>query len=144
VSTPVDHQVDVRDQLALIEAGDLRDLRTLAPHVPQGVSTVVRAGLRLDPSERTQTPLDFSNALAHAARDTRDWRREDHIGHRICLVGEPHGLKNEVRVCCVDNGNGVSVAARHLTGRRIAKIADRSVKLRDLPKTLRALVRELG
>jgi serine/threonine protein kinase len=65
---PVDHRLDIRNQLARIEVGDLRDLRTLAPHVPQGVSTVVRAGLRLDPLKRIQTPLDFSNALAHAAR----------------------------------------------------------------------------
>jgi eukaryotic-like serine/threonine-protein kinase len=141
---PVDHRLDTRNQLARIEVGDVRDLRTLAPHVPQGVSTVVRAGLRLDPLKRIQTPLDFSNALAQAARDTRDWRREDHAGHRMCLVGDPHGPKNEVRVCCVDDGHSVSVAARYPTGRRIAKIADQSVRLSDLPKTLRALIRKLG
>lgn len=85
---------------------------------------------------------DVSTGLDQAARDTRDWRREDHAGHRMCLVA--HRSKNEVRVCCVDDGHSVSVAARYPTGRRIAKIADQSVRLSDLPKTLRALVRKLG
>lgn len=141
---PVDHRLEVRDQLARISAGDLRDLRTLAPHAPQGVGTVVRAGLKLDPSERVQTALDFSNALAHAARDVRDWRRHDHPGHRMCILGAPHGSKNEVGVCCVDNGDKVSVVTRYTeSGRRVANIHDQKVNRRDLPKTLRALVKEL-
>jgi eukaryotic-like serine/threonine-protein kinase len=142
---PVDHRLPVQDQVKLIKAGQVREARDLAPHVPQSVGTVVRAGLRLDPTQRTQTPLGFSNALAHAARDTRDWRREDHAGHRMCLIGDPHGPKTAVRICCIDDEqNGVTVAARHATGRRIANVADRSVKLRDLPKTVRALIRDLG
>jgi serine/threonine protein kinase len=142
---PVDHRLDVHDQIARISAGDLRELRTLAPHVPQGVGTVVRAGLRLDPSERIQTALDFSNALAHAARDIRDWRRHDHEGHRLCLVGAAHGSKNEVGVCCVDDGDKVSVITRYTeSGRRVAKIEDQIVNKRDVPKTLRALVKDLA
>lgn len=141
---PVDHRLSVQDQVRLIERGQLRDVRDLAPHVPQAVGTVIRAGLRLDATERTQTPQDFSNALAHSARDLRDWRREDHGGHRLCLIGESHGSKGEVRVCCIDDASGVSVVARHATGRRVANISDQSAKLRDLPKTVRAVIRALG
>lgn len=141
---PVDHRLPRLEQVQLIEAGRLRELRDLAPHVPQSVGTVIRAGLRVDPAERTQTPLDFSNALAHAARNMRDWRRDDCPGHHLCLIGQPKSPKGEVRICCVDEAEGISMAARHATGRRIAKIADRMVRPRDLAKALRTLIRDLG
>ncbi len=142
---PVDHRLEIPEQIARISAGDIRPLRMLAPHVPQGVGTVVRAGLRLDPKERIQTPLDFSNALAHAASDIRDWHREDHEGHRLCLVGAARANKNEVRVCCVDDGDKVSLVTRYAeSGRRVANVEDQLVNRGDVPRALRALVKDLA
>ncbi len=141
---PVDHRTPIHEQAPLIRQGRIRELRDLAPHVPQAIGTVVRAGLRLDPAARTPSALEFSNALAQAAQGTRDWRRQDHPDHRMCIIGEPHGPKGEVRICCSDSDDGeVAVAARHATGRRIANVTDQAVKPREVPKAVRTLIRDL-
>lgn len=141
---PVDHRLHRAEQKRLIEAGGLRELRDLAPHVSQSVGTVIRRALHKNPNRRYASVEAFANALAHAARGTREWRRVLHAGHLHCLEGGVHEGRAAVLVCCEPDTRLVKVAARqHPSGRRIAGIVDESVKATALPKVLQKLIRSL-
>lgn len=84
---PVDCQLPRAEQKLLIESGKVRELRDLAPHLSQAVGTVIRRALNKDPGHRFTSAEGFANALSHAARDTREWRRVLHAGHLHCPGG---------------------------------------------------------
>lgn len=141
---PVDHRLPRAEQKLLIEAGKIRELRDLAPHVSQAVGTVIRRALNMDPDRRFKSAEGFANALSHAARDTREWRRVTHAGHLHCLEGEPHQGRAAVRVCCTPAAGAATVAARqHPSGRRVPGVADVTVDTRRLATHLQRLVRSL-
>jgi serine/threonine-protein kinase len=141
---PVDHRLPLIEQQHRIESGKIRELRVLAPHVSQAVGTVIRRALHEDPSRRFQSVEAFANALSHAARDTREWRRVTHAGHVHCLEGEPHQGRAAVRLCCTPDTGRVLVAVRqHPSNRRVAGVADVTIDERKLPKHLQQLVRSL-
>jgi len=142
---PVDHTLPRAEQRKLIEAGAARDVRDLAPHVSQALGTVVRKALSTDPSRRFHGVLDFSNALVHAARNTRNWRRVLHEGHVHCLQGDPFKNKIAVTLCCIQAERGVDVRARYLpTRRRVPGVPDGTSTSAALPKTLQRFVKALS
>lgn len=141
---PVDHRLPRQDQKDRIERGDVREIRVLAPHVSQAVGTVVRKAMHFDPDRRFESAEAFGNALAHAARETRNWQRVGHEGHVHCCEGDAHRGRAAVRACSVPAGVGVTVETRQaLSGRRIANLADASVSMANLAKHLQQLVRSL-
>lgn len=55
-----------------IEGGRFPRRDEFMPHVPQRLRTVIRKGLRVDPSERYQSATEFADALGRVACE-RDW-----------------------------------------------------------------------
>lgn len=141
---PVDHLLPRQEQKDRIERGDTREIRILAPHVSQAIGTVVRKAMHFDPDRRFESAEAFGNALAHAARETRNWQRVEHQGHVHCCEGDEHQGRAAVRVCCVPTAKAVKVEARQaVSGRRIANLADASVRKANLAKHLQQLIRSL-
>lgn len=141
---PVDHRLPRREQKDRIERGDIREIRMLAPHVSQAVGTAVRKAMHLDPDRRFESAEAFGNAVAYAARETRNWQRVDHQDHVHCYEGDAHQGRAAVRVCCLPTGKSVTVEARQaVSGRRLPKLADATVSKANLAKHLQQLVRSL-
>ena len=146
---PVDHRLPREQQKRLIEDGQIRELRRLAPHVAQSIGTVIRRALALDPSRRFARPEDLGNALAHAAKGRRNWRRVEHPGHLHCLSGEPFGGRAALEVCAVPNGRRIDVRTRHPAssgngpGRKVAGVPDSSVTPSGLSSFLQRHIRSL-
>lgn len=144
-SYPVDHNLDVAEQQKRILAGNIRELRQVAPHISQAIGTVVRRALSLEPSSRFGSAQDFGNNLTKAARGSRNWRRVLHSGHEHCLEGSAASNRTAVRICAVPDGTGFEVQARLAqTGRRVANVRDTVVSAAHLPRTLQRLVKALG
>lgn len=147
---PVDRRLPRPEQKQLIERGEIRDIRRLAPHVPQSVGTVIRRALAFDPNRRFATAEDVGNALAHAVKGRRNWRRVQHPGHVHCLSGDPFGGRAAVAVCTVVNGRRIDVLTRHpaVSGegaaRRVAGVADSSVTLSRLSSYLQRHIKSLA
>ena len=139
---PVDHRLARSEQRDRIVAGDTRELRIVAPHISQAIGTVIRKALSLDLSNRHDSVESFSNALAQAARGSRDWRRVAHGGHSHCIESPRSGQRAAVVICSEPAGDDIRVSARTLpSSRRVAGIADIVVKPRELPKRLQGLVK---
>lgn len=142
---PVDHRLPKKDQQLLIMRGEIRRLRVIAPHVSQALGTVIRKALNLDPSKRYASAEALGNALAHAARETRNWRRVEHPGHVHCIQGEPFHGRAAVDVCAIPDSSTVQVVSRNQpTNRRIRGVADVNVSQNQLPKYLQKLVKSLA
>lgn len=140
---PVDHRLPLQEQKDRIERGDSREIRVLAPHVSQAVGSVVRKAMHCDPQRRHDSAEAFGNALAHAARGTRNWRRVEHQGHLYCCEGDAHEGRAALRICCSPSNQRVSVQARQQSGRRVANLADATVSQTNWAKNLQQLVRSL-
>jgi len=147
---PVDHRLPLAEQKQLIERGAIRDVRHLAPHVPQSVGTVVRRALAFDPNRRFSTAEDLGNALAHAVKGRRNWHRVEHDGHLHCLEGDSFNGKAAIVVCTVSNGRRIDVVTRHPAasgtgaGRRLAGVADSSVTPSGLSSFLQRHIKALA
>ncbi|WP_168197110.1 serine/threonine protein kinase [Agromyces laixinhei] len=139
---PVDHRLHPAEQRDRIVRGDIRELRELAPHVPQSVANVVRRAVRHDPNKRFDSALAFGNALATAYANAQDRRRVVHPDHLHCIELDG-GTKAPVTICAVRNAVGVHLSARHSrNGRRVAGVRDRVVADANLASELRTLVQE--
>jgi serine/threonine protein kinase len=142
---PVDQNLELAEQQKRIVAGNIRELRQVAPHISQAIGTVVRRALSLEPPARFGSAQDFGNALTKAARGSRDWRRVVHSGHEHCLEGSAAPNRTAVRICAVPDGTDFAVRVRLAqTGRRVANVRDNVVTDAQLPRTLRGLVKALG
>jgi len=142
---PVDHTLPRREQRDRIVAGNIRKLRVMAPHISQAIGTVVRKALSLNPSNRFESVQFFSNALAQAARGSRDWRRVVHSGHVHCMECPPSGHRSAVAICSEAVGTDVRVRAVTLPARRrVAGVSDRVVRRRELAQRLQQLVKRVG
>jgi serine/threonine protein kinase len=142
---PVDHRLPRSEQRDRIVAGTIRELRLLAPHISQAIGTVVRKALSLNPESRFASAQAFSNALAQAARSSRDWRRVQHVGHSHCIEGPKYGQHAAVVICSEPTATGFRVSARTLpSNRRVAGIRDTTVATTKLPKHLKDLVRQVN
>ncbi|NKR92254.1 protein kinase [Rhodococcus hoagii] len=143
---PVDHKLTRSEQRERIVEGRIRELRSLAPHIPRAVGTVVRKALRFKPSDRFSSAQDFGNALSHASMSARNWQRIGHDGHLYCLDGPPHNGKSAVSVCTTSHETGKALVAARMSesGRRPNGIGDRVVSMADLSKSLQRLVKDLG
>jgi serine/threonine-protein kinase len=142
---PVDHTLPRREQKDRIVRGDIRELRMMAPHISQAIGTVIRRALSLDPANRFVSVQSFSNALAQAARGSRDWRRVVHRGHAYCIECPPLGHRSAVAICGEDTGADVRVRTMTLPSRRrAAGVPDLVVSRRDLPRRLQRLVRDVS
>ena len=62
-----DHELSAR-----VRAGKFPDRNLFLPHVPKRLRTLVRKALRIDPAERFQSALEFSDELARVRVDL-DW-----------------------------------------------------------------------
>jgi serine/threonine-protein kinase len=142
---PVDHKLDKAEQARRIAAGEIRELRQVAPHISQAVGTVIRKGLSFDPAKRFDTALSFGNALTQAARSSRDWRRVKHDNHVHCMEGSAAKSKAAVAICVFPSGADYRVQSRlQRSNRRVANVPDVTVRARDLARTLQQLVKKLG
>ncbi|MGY1984290.1 serine/threonine-protein kinase [Nocardia gipuzkoensis] len=142
---PVSLRQSLEKQRDRIVAGDLRDLRDLAPHVPQSVATVIRKALKLNPVDRQSTAEEFANALVGAVDGRRDWSRVVHSGHSFCLRGEPFKTRAGVVICSEPDGADVRVVARNEPSmRRLNGTTDLVITHDCLPAKLRALVASLS
>lgn len=142
---PVSTRLRLEDQVERIKAGDTRELRDLAPHVPQSVAKVVRKALQLDPKDRFQSADEFGNALVGAMDGRRDWSRTRHAEHVFCVLGQPHKSKTAVAICCLSEGTSVRLTASHTSSNRRVRGCDDVVVSEDrVPKELRKLVTSLS
>ncbi|MCQ4118719.1 serine/threonine protein kinase [Rhodococcus tibetensis] len=143
---PIDHGLHPAEQRQRIVKGDIRDLRTLAPHVPRSVAIVVGKALKGAPDMRHGSAEEFGNALANAINGKRDWKAMDHPGHLFCAEGERFKGRAAVRICAEPRADGgVNVVARlHPSGRRPSGVSDSVIQASQVPKKLRDLVSELN
>jgi serine/threonine protein kinase len=142
---PVDHTLSRSEQRDRIVRGDVRELRTLAPHISQAIGTVVRKALSLDPSQRYESALPFSYALAQAARGSRDWRRVAHGGHVYCVECPAAGQRSGAAICSEAAGSDVRLKAMTLpTRRRVAGVPELVVKQREMARRLQQLVKRVS
>lgn len=140
---PVDHRLPRAAQRDRIVAGNIRELRTMTPHVSQSIGTVVRKALSLDPRRRFESAQALSNALAQAVRGSRDWRRVVHSGHAHCIESPRLGQHAAVAICSEPAGTDIQVRAVTLPSRRrIAGVPAVVVRPSELPKRLQQLVRK--
>ncbi|OQZ99346.1 hypothetical protein BST15_07775 [Mycolicibacter arupensis] len=142
---PVSIRMELAEQAKLIKAGKLRELRDLAPHVPQSVATVVRKSLNLAPEDRHCSADEFANALASAMDGRRDWTRNPHEGHAFCVLGEPFDSKAGVTICGEVDGDNIRLVTRHESSdRRVRGYPDLIVHHDRAPMELRRLVSGLS
>lgn len=147
---PVDHRLPRLQQKRLIERGEIRDIRRLAPHVPQSVGTVVRRALAFEPTRRFSTAEGLGNALAHAVKGRRNWRRVEHAGHLHCLEGDAFKGRAAISVCTVVHDRRIEVLTRHPAadgtgrGRRVAGVADSWVTAAGLLSFLQRHIKRLS
>lgn len=142
---PVSTKLEIVEQAERIKSGKIRELRDLAPHVPQSVATVVRKALSLSAVERHGSAEDFANALAAAMDGRRDWARVQHEGHTFCVHGQPFKNQANVVICTEPVGTNVQLRARHKTSnRRVKGCADAVVTHSRFAVELRGLVSGLS
>ncbi len=142
---PVSLRLQLTEQIERIKSGDLRELRDLAPHVPQSVATVVRKSLAMVPQDRYDSVEAFANALASAMDGRRDWQKVAHDAHALCVAGAPFKTQGKVLVCAERRGTGITIIARHESSkRRVKGCADTNVQLNRLPVELRRIVGALS
>jgi serine/threonine-protein kinase len=140
---PVDHRHPRAEQQRLIISGRIRELRVIAPHTSRAVAAVIRKAMRLDPAGRFPSAESFANSLVQAARDSRNWRRVEHVGHTHCLEGSVTRNRSAVAICSVRSSGRIEVSARMQSGRRISGIRDIVATDRNLAKVLQGLVKTL-
>lgn len=142
---PVDHRISKSEQQQLILKGELRDLRTLAPHVPGPTATVINRALSSAPGRRQGSAEDFGNALVHSIRNSRDWRRVTHEGHKYCLKGARLRNRAPVDLCCASSGLEIIISARHSqNGRRVQGVAETRTTAGKLSRELQRLIATLS
>jgi serine/threonine protein kinase len=136
---PIDHRLPLRRQQALIASGAMRDISDLAPHVPRAIATVLRRGMRVDPSDRYDSANAFGNALVTAMGRRRDWYRIAHPGHLYCAASPAFGARNAIAVCAETTADGkIKMRAFHPgTGRAVAGSDQRSAATSRQARTLR-------
>lgn len=140
---PVDHRLPKAEQQSKIVAGEIRDIRSIAPHISQSVGTVVRRALNLDPAKRFATAEEFGNALVRAARGSRNWRKIDHQAHVYCASGEAHDGRAAVDICAIPAGKNFLIAIRtSSSGRRVKGILDMNVARSQIAKAIQRLVKD--
>jgi serine/threonine-protein kinase len=141
---PVDHRLSKLQIKEHVTAGRIRSLRDLAPHVPQGIATVVMRGLALTPNSRISSALEFANKLASGKRHRRNWRRvKAHDGHMHCLRGESAGNSKAVNVCTAPAGDTFNIITTFDSGRQIRQGECLAVSSKALMKTIRDLTTNL-
>ncbi|MEU4595620.1 serine/threonine-protein kinase [Nocardia sp. NPDC023988] len=142
---PVSLRYSEEGQRDRIMAGEIRNLRDLAPHVPQSAATVIRKALKLNPVDRHSTAEEFANALVGAVDGRRDWSRVLHPGHSFCLRGEPFKTRAGVVICSEPEGANVRLIARNEPSmRRLKGNTDLVIAHDYLSAKLRTLVASLS
>lgn len=128
---PVDHRETRLRQQELLSGGVLRDISSLAPHVPRSVATVVRRGVSVDPNARHASPNDFGNALVTAMGQRRDWRRVTHPGHIYCAESSEFGGRTAIGFCAEGTfDENARARTFHLgSGRALAGVQEKIVNL---------------
>jgi serine/threonine-protein kinase len=125
--------------------GQFDKLRDVAPHVSQGLGSVVERGLSLDPVARPSSAQALANQLAQCVRPHRPWRRvTPHDGHDQCFEGGATNTAKAVSVCAVQDARGrYGVEVRHETGRRARQHEKSGLQRDSLPAALRTVLRNL-
>lgn len=141
---PVDHRAPKVAQKSRILQGEVRDLATLAPHVPRGTISVVRRALNPDPGKRHASAEDFGNSLAQSIRNARDWGRIVHKNHQHCWHAEIQKPRGPIDLCTTSDGGELTISATHsTTGRRVRGVADTRTTVQGLPQEVRRLIADL-
>lgn len=144
---PVDHHLPKSEQRDRIQAGQLRDLTDIAPHVPQSVRAVIRKGLAVVPADRHQTVDLLASALTNAMKGRRDWTRVAHAApHAYCVRGERFKSRSGVVMCSISSSGGYRVQARidSATARQVPGEPDQSIADTALARTVRDCVKRLS
>jgi serine/threonine-protein kinase len=141
---PVDDRLgraEVRDKVI---AGEVRNLRDVAPHVPLSVARVVMRSLSLSPSERASSALAFVNQLATARHPARSWQRiTPHEKHIYCLRGGQSKTAKPVNVCTVSDNGKFNIIVQLDSGRRIRRAELEGVTRGSLPGAIRKVIAKL-
>lgn len=76
----------------------------VAPHVPQGLRSVIMKAVDPDPVKRYANPAEFAAAIGGRTRPRRTWvRTTPCAGHTTCFIGTRPGA-NTYQLCAVPTG----------------------------------------
>jgi serine/threonine protein kinase len=94
---------------AAVAAHTPTPIGNVAPHVPQGLRTIIMTAVDPDPARRYPNPAVFAAALGGRTKPARKWiRTAPCVGHTMCFVGTRIGA-NDYQLCAVPTG----VRGRH-------------------------------
>lgn len=137
------------DKLAHISSAPARNLRDVAPHVPDTIARVIDGALSTNPADRSATPHQFSADLGRPVTGRR-WRRTDehptHMGHLACWRGTPAG-SGSVYLLCMTQGARVSqrlLTTVHANSGNWIKSGCAPATQSNWPAVVRRLMRDLA
>ena len=117
--------------MSTVAVGQPPRLFDVAPHVPQGLATIIEKSIARDPADRYATIGDFDDALGSYRAPARKWTRTNehaHAGHIGCWRGEHRGASTYVM--CVEpaaKAGSYNVTTRHLSSNiRVPKAHERA------------------
>lgn len=94
----------------------------VAPHVPQGLRSIVMRAIDPDPTQRYASAGDLASALGARTKPRRTWTRDPPCaGHTMCFSGVRPGHAS-IKVCAVptgSRGSHVIQSTRVSSGNRI-------------------------
>jgi serine/threonine-protein kinase len=118
-------------------------LRDRAPHVSQALAQRISRAMAPNPADRYHSVSAFSAALGSLPAQTRRWVRTDECGgHWGCWRGLADG-RATILVCAIPAGaNRYNLQGVKLPGRAQIRKAARTVKQRQLPAGIRAVLKD--
>lgn len=137
--------IPIQQYLTLITSTAPAHIRDVAPHVPQGLGTIVMKAIERNPADRYASPAALDAAIGGRTKYPRLWTRTvPCAGHTTCFQGtRPQHVT--LKVCAVPTGHRtqhVIEVHRHPSGHRVnpwPTVANAN----NLPQALRAKFRTL-
>lgn len=94
----------VDQYLTLVTTTPPTPIRDVAPHVPQGLGSIVMRAIECNPNDRYASPAALDAAIGARTKPTRNWTRTPPCaGHSACFEGTRSGHVT-LKVCAVPTG----------------------------------------
>lgn len=143
---PPGHATNAVEYLTLITTTPPEPIRDAAPHVPQGLGTIVMRAIERNPADRYASPAALDAAIGARTKPTRIWTRTAPCaGHTTCFDGtRPSHVT--LKVCAVPTGQRtqhVIQVHRQPSGHKVNPWSTVANETR-LPQALRAKFRALS
>lgn len=125
-------------------AKGLPPIRDVAPHVGQGLGSIVTKATSAKPADRYATADEFKRALARLPNSAKSFTRRvaPHTGHHSCWTVTRKG-KADLNVCVIPDGQRFSIETKRRTGgRRVKDCCTTNVTRSKLPAMLRAVFKD--